>query len=315
MPHRVLFLNHRKRQCGVYQYGRRVFDIVNGCSDVTYSYEEIDGHDAYRNVMTRGSWDAIVYNYHPLTMPWLNRRTMVRHRNSIGILHECQTNLFAKRISIDPDTTERPGLYAIPRPLLTLIPRDCVGGPGVHEFISYNEGSTTPVFGSFGFGFSNKGFPRLVEMVNSQYDRAIIKLVIPDASFAADPRMADRTCAECHSSNRKSGIRLMVYRGFMEENDLLVFLASNTMNLFLYDKMMGRGISSTVDYALSVGRPLGISDSYMFRHIYHDDICLDKHTIRECMESSPRHCELYRKKYSHDIMIQKFTSIITARQK
>ena len=39
----------------------------------------------------------------------------------------------------------------------------------------------------------------------------------------------------------------------------------------MYDSMVGRGISSTIDYALSVKKPLGISDSYMFRNIYDGD--------------------------------------------
>ena len=73
----------------------------------------------------------------------------------------------------------------------------------------------------------------------------------------------------------------MIHTDFVNENDLLIFLQSNTMNIFLYDNLHGRGISSTIDYALSVRRPLGISDSFMFRHIYSDEICLYKNSIQK----------------------------------
>ena len=35
----------------------------------------------------------------------------------------------------------------------------------------------------------------------------------------------------------------------------LYFLKSNSMNIFLYDTMVGRGTSSVIDYALSVNTP------------------------------------------------------------
>ena len=102
----------------------------------------------------------------------------------------------------------------------------------------------------------------------------------------------------------------MIHTDFVSEHDLLMFLASNTMNLFLYDKLSVKGVSSTIDYALSARRPIGISDSHYFQHIYHDDICLEKNSIASCMEKSMAHCEHHRQRYSHRNMREKLLSVL-----
>jgi hypothetical protein len=85
------------------------------------------------------------------------------------------------------------------------------------------------------------------------------------------------------------------------------------MNIFLYDKMMGRGISSTIDYALSVKKPLAISDSYMFRNIYSDEICLYKQTIQECLVNSGKHVSQFLDTYSNDKLRLTFNKILLSK--
>ncbi len=78
----------------------------------------------------------------------------------------------------------------------------------------------------------------------------------------------------------------------------------------MYDKMPGRGISSTIDYALSVKKPIGISDSYMFKNIYSDDICLYKTPIREIMNNSQATIDKFCDEYSNEKMRTVFRTIL-----
>jgi hypothetical protein len=82
------------------------------------------------------------------------------------------------------------------------------------------------------------------------------------------------------------------------------------MNIFLYDTMHGRGVSSTIDYALSVKKPLAISDSYMFRNIYSDEICLYKKPIRECLMKSKPYISQFLEKYSNEKLRLVFKHIL-----
>jgi hypothetical protein len=60
----------------------------------------------------------------------------------------------------------------------------------------------------------------------------------------------------CFQKNIKPGILLLITHDFFSTNEILTFLQSNTMNIFLYDQMHGRGISSAIDYAISVKKPI-----------------------------------------------------------
>jgi hypothetical protein len=221
-------------------------------------------------------------------MPWLNCGTIAHQTKggrqivNIGIPHESECR-FVDHI-IDIPTLKRP-LFE-----LESVHSDTLdNNVDILSFIEYNEGNDVPVFGSFGFGFDNKGFHKVVEKVNLEYDRAIIKLVISGAHF--DPQSQSTSALaklKCESANVKPGIKLMITHEFLSNSQVLAFLSKNTMNVFLYDSMHGRGISSAVDYALSVKRPIGISDSYMFRHLlaYRDTICLHNTSLAACMTDS-----------------------------
>ena len=307
----VLFLNHKNQQCGVYQYGKRLYNILRSCNIVDYDYQEAQTLDDYNRILDKKRYNAVIYNYRDTTMPWLNANTIRNEHQNICIPHETTVSFFDKIISIDPDSAESQHFYNIPRPILGEIPadNDPCDNERFQEFVSFKHGDT-PIFGSFGFGFTNKGFSRIVHTVNNQYDKAIIKLLIPCAYYGGNPQVTEFIKNECAQQITKPEILLLIYTDFVSEKDLLRFLRSNTMNMFMYDKRDGEGVSSTIDYALSVRKPLGISDSYMFRNIYDDDICLYKNSIQKCMEKSVSHCEKFLHQYNHDHMRKKMLFIL-----
>jgi hypothetical protein len=304
----ILFLNHSKQQCGVYQYGKRLFEILQKTGN--YRYAEIETVEEYQRAITSSS--TIIYNYHQSTMPWLNRDTIQKEVMNIGIPHESPEFLFDIVVDIDPTAPESVSRYSIPRPIYENVDamlETYTPSPSIKAFIEYSR-EGVPVFGSFGFGFLNKGFYRLVQLIDATYDAAIIKLIIPSAHFDPNRDHTTNTMRQiCENLPRKSSIQLMITHEFVSNEDLLLFLRSNTANLFLYDKLEGRGISSALDYALSVETPLAISDSHMFRHIYSDDICVYKRLIRDCFKHSRAHCNPFLQSYSHDALIAKMDKI------
>jgi hypothetical protein len=70
---KILFLNSKIQNCGVYQYGLRLFDILKKTKTIEYIYTEIDSLDEYNNL---SKFYVIIYNYHCSTMPWLNPYTI-----------------------------------------------------------------------------------------------------------------------------------------------------------------------------------------------------------------------------------------------
>jgi hypothetical protein len=244
-------------------------------------------------------------------MPWLNYTTIQKNVKNICIAHESNDEMFDIKLSIDPN-----GINGLPRPIFqqveNIIQNWRPSTSSIQDFIEYKQ-NTIPIFGSFGFGFDCKGFTKIVEMIDSTYDEAIIKFVIPLAHYRSnsDPAFDTTIMAQkCRDKITKPNITLLVTHEFFTNEDLLYFLHSNTMNIFLYDSMPGRGISSVIDYAISVKTPLGISDSHMFRHIYSDDICLYKTSIQKCMIQSPEYCNTYRTAYSNQNMISAMKNVM-----
>lgn len=317
-----LFLNHKKHQCGVYQYGLRVYDILKECKKIQYHYVEIETREEYQNTLKQieanHTINGIVYNFHGSTMPWLNPDTIQKKYKNIGIPHEYRDSnlsMFNKVIDIEEMDFRNPGRLSFPRPIYenmnARLKNYQPSSQTIADFIHYSK-ADTPIFGSFGFGFGNKGFHKIVQLINQQYDKAIIKFVIPVAHF--DPNSMytiQHANFTCHQYNQKSGIELHICNEFLTNEDILYFLKSNTMNLFLYDEMYGRGISSAIDYAISVEKPIGISNSYMFRHFYDDSICLYNKTIRECLETSTDYCKKYLESWSNTQMREKMYFILS----
>ena len=151
---------------------------------------------------------------------------------------------------------------------------------------------------------------RSISIINSQYDKAIIKLIITIPHFDPNKNTNIINILEnCNSIIRKPNIKLMITNIFFTNEEILLFLKSNTCNIFLYDKLEGRGISSVLDYAISVNKPFVISDSYMFRHIYNDDICVYKTNIKDAIINSQNLLINLIKIYSNYNLINKVDKI------
>lgn len=282
---RVLFLNHATINCGVYQYGKRIADVLIGrVRRCEVAYAEVGVLEDYKRTVAEWAESntdghhVILYNYHAATMPWLCAGTLASGSKHVGIPHESPCDFFDSLIDIG---------NAFMRPLIELGGAAKLGRrASVREFVEYGEGQDIPVIGSFGFGFDNKGFHRIVEKVCREYDRAVIKLAIPVAFFDPDrENTVIRARHRCLGACVKPGISLIMFHEFLTEVELMAFLESNTLNLFLYDDMPGRGISSALDYAMSSGRPLGVSNSCMFRHVHCGDIDAASKTCEELIKS------------------------------
>ncbi len=312
----ILFLNHHIKNCGVYQYGLRLFEILNTTNiktgkNITYHYVELENFQQYQKSLTDyPDIIAVIYNYHATTMTWLNPNNIQNQVKNIGILHECPNTMFDIVGNIDPNGVGSSNTFNIPRPIYENIDQMLsdyiLSTETIKNFIEYKD-SDTPIFGSFGFGFANKGFERIISLINEHYDKAIIKIVIPLAHFDPDGNNTVIHAAEkCRALNTNPNIQLMMIHEFFTTKDLLYFLRSNTMNVFLYDYMHGRGISSVIDYALSVKIPLAISDSYMFRNIYSDKINAYKNIKNITFD----HCHPYLSLYRHENVINTFSAMV-----
>ena len=304
---KIWFLNHKIAQCGVYQYGVRLFDILKKSSKNQYIYKEIESLKEYTEWLNTldNQFHIIMYNFHSTTMQWLSSTNIGKSESmkstyNICIPHETWLDGFDAYFAIDPDNTDTKYSLNILRPIFEDYAR---------KNTVQNSSIKGPHFGSFGFGFLNKGFDRIITTVSENYDEATITLLITIPHFCGDHFNIEDLKNKLYQIPRKPGIQLNIRTDFITSNDeLLQFLESNDVNIFMYDRMDGRGISSAIDYAISVKKPIVISDSYMFKNIYDDSICVYKTPLKQCIENSSKIVEKLFERYSLARLIYDFDS-------
>lgn len=300
----ILFVNHRERSCGVQQFGKRLFTPALSSKKYQNYYIDIEHESEFDHWAAQLNPEIVVYNYYNgATMPWLNRQKVdAQHKRfkQCSVFHEVDIwNMgFDHLIHQDP-TNDDARYFNISRPIPDYTP------------VSWE--CEIPVIGSFGFGLGGKGFTRIIEYVKRDFDRAIVRFNIPYAAFGdKDGTGAHSWKVACQSLLHDAPqIKLQITHDLLEENDLLDWLAMNTINAFLYDENYGRGISGTLDYALAARKPIAITKSWQFKHFWtqSDKAVLDNCTFRDIIEQGTGYLDLYHTLWGNAAVLRDWDAI------
>jgi hypothetical protein len=277
---RGLFINNKKAQDSIYESGYMVYQCLLISSAYTLDYVEI----AIDNRQVPTGYDFYFFNYHPSTMSWLNTKdlgkelglvmTMVLEVAPSDPFVLCPKNDFDVYCVLDPTIKiADKRVYAFPRPL---------------EKINFElpvVENRIPVIGSFGFATKGKGFQHVVEAVNKEFDKAMVRINIPYGDFVPDSKAYAAFLGDLCKQKAKPGIDVIITHDFMTKDELIKWCAGNTLNCFLYDRDMP-GLSATTDQAIVSGRPLAISDNNTFRHIAAYLPAYPKWSLKESIEKS-----------------------------
>jgi len=317
----VLFVNHREVSCGIYQYGRRLARILEKSELYEVEYSEVRSRKEMGGVLSLSGFSAVIYNYSVLTMPWLDRwvlhtRPDLVHlalyhegglpwgKTAFGGLQQKALPANAWLLVVDSTHVDTADALAVPRPLLDP-PNRWVTPDG------------RPTISSFGFGLPGKGFARLVQLVNEEFDEALVRLHITTSevcdSTGAQAAEAIRACQEVP---RKPDVDLEVTTHFMTDEELMVWLAESLLCAFLYEDPkpgVWRGLSSVLDYALAANVPIAVSRSPMFRHVARAEpsVCIEDRTLKGVMESGAAVLDVYRERWSHGNLIKRYEEVIS----
>jgi SAM-dependent methyltransferase len=331
MKKTILFVTHSSKQCGVYEFGKKIFQAVSTSELYIFIKAECNSLKDLKEAIATHSPEAIIYNYHPSVLPWLCTKVLKGvYKNTVseeraiqvGLIHEVTQKVtdtataYRNKWVLGGSEKKLNSLfdfYIAPDPTL-LLKNPLVFKTG--RLLDKYEGNiqlTDVSFGSFGFGTPNKGFEDVVKKVQSEFDEAIIRLNIPAADFGDEKgENARRIAANCKAIITKPGIKLEVSHEFKDNPALLDFLAGNAMNVFLYQDKHGRGLSSAVDNALSVQRPIAVSRSPMFRHILSTSpsVCVEDNSLKEILANGFKPLEKIAKDWTSENLRWEYERIL-----
>ena len=261
----VLFANYSVPNCGVHQYGKNLFSALRDSARVKFVYADVEQPAQLDEAVRASDYAALLVNYHPFTLSFARPDSPRRYpMPCVAVMHEMTQaeadamprRFFQYYVMGDPTLREnQPYVFSTGR----ILP----------AYDNNKPEPAIPTIGSLGFSVGTKGYQRLVSAVEQEFDRAIIRINIPANGIIDQRAQAARQQAElCRQRLTKPGIELRVTHDFMTDEQLLDFLASNTLNAFLYDYVERGGISSSPDHAMVARRPIAVSRSIMFRHLH-----------------------------------------------
>jgi len=304
---KVLIVNHSEQTCGVWQFGKRFSDLASRSTKIEYIYREVLDFGTFANTVNELQPNMIIYNWYPVTMKWLPE-SFVRDTKYFkhffnwhdGFVRQHYDGyIFSGAGEKDPDARRiyEEKSFIIPRPLF--------------DYDGVYSKNSIPHIGSFGLSGWHKGFPDLVTMVNETFDDAVLNIHMPFAFFGdAQGVEGQKIAAMCRELNTNPNVQLNITHHLMSTKELLNFLVKNDINAFLY-QAQSEGLSSVLDYALSVKKPIAITNSMMFRHIVNDEIVVGKdNSLVDIMNRGTKPVEKYYKMWSTERFVKELDNVV-----
>jgi hypothetical protein len=263
---KIIFLNQKKAQCGVYEIGKRIFSLIDK-NILPMTYHEIGDVNDYLNVIAFYKPDVIVYNYVGATTPFLTEKLIRQHTKikHIGVIHDSFNfipeidSLFDAWIVHDlTNETQSNKKFLTVRPIRRFIRKN------EHDFENIS-------IGTHGFPISRwKMYDTIAEWVNYTFDKATINMNLPVATFGGTLEQAKIVANLCKSKTSKPDIILNITHDyFATEEELIERLSQNTMNAYFYDDGVynNLGVAGSADLAISSQSSLAVNSAYMYRHL------------------------------------------------
>lgn len=333
---RGLFVNTEQANCSIYESGLMVYRALRAGNAWDLDYVEIHQLDiaalhsqkliaigaASGTILAAENYDFWVFNYHHSTMRDMARLDSAQLGKLPGkkyciVLEVARNDAFVHAprghfdgyLVLEPSIDEQdPSAHPFPRPLEFF---DLGKNPGT------GDDPELPIIGSFGFATPGKGFEIVVDAVNREFDRAIIRLNIPPGTYADSYffKLHGRNYAEylgdlCRNV-AKPGIHVRVSHHFMTKDELVVWCAQNSLNCFMYTRNQP-GLSATTDQAIASGRPLSVSTNDTFRHLHRYIPPYPYRSLQESLALSRPEVLQMRRAWAPEQNTERFTQILIA---
>jgi hypothetical protein len=266
---KILFFNHKKSQCGVYEIGKRIHSLFN--KDILNTeYKEISVNDPsdYLQIMEHEKPDIAIYNYFAGTLQYINKTLFNNFSNTrhIGIIHD---PLSSYDINFYNDNFDAWIIHDPTNPIVSKKKFSTIRP--IERFNKTEHKNEIPTFGSHGFNVSPwKRFDKIIEIIQSEFDEAIINFNITQATFGTNN---ESVFDYFKSLINKPKISLNITNNYFDsEIKLIEFLSKNDLNIyFYYPPYSYAGVGGSADLAVSAQTGLVVNSTYMYRH-FHEDL-------------------------------------------
>jgi hypothetical protein len=262
---KIYFINSKAKNCGVYQYGLRLWDSIKN-SKYNISYYEINTKEEFYSLNISDA-DIIFLNWieggESGPFGWFDYDicNFIKQYNipTVSIQHTDQQHT----AHIDYFLSQNPKKSGMPRPL--------------YDFNRTKINNNKINIGSFGLAFNNKNFNKVVQLINNEFDECEINIHITKAFYSNNNMDFDFIISNLKNISLKPNNNLNITTNFISNEELLFFIDKNDLIVLMYDD--STETSSVIDYVISAETPVAITNVPAFEHIYDPNIDLNNNSL------------------------------------
>ncbi|MBK7885587.1 MAG: hypothetical protein IPJ81_18675 [Chitinophagaceae bacterium] len=90
----ILFVSHKKAQCGVYEFGKNISNVLQHAVKYNFIRIECESLQELNAAVHANNPAAIIYNYHPSVFPWMTSKIAPKFfKNNLGSIRVPQVGI------------------------------------------------------------------------------------------------------------------------------------------------------------------------------------------------------------------------------
>lgn len=293
-----IFYNSKKAQCSIYESGLMCYNALVKSNKYILDYTE----DTY----LKHEYDFCIYNHRPVVNDWITINDITCYKKEVycivlevdigNDIMPMTPRIFTKYLVIDPTIKESHDIFSFPRPIEDF------------KIEEYKE-TEIPTIGSFGFVNCGKNWIQMVNLVQEEFDHAIIKINTPISKYTPNSELiTSKLHLDLNAMTKKPGIKLELSSEYMDKTNLIKWCSRNTINYFPYFRDCS-GLAATIDQAISAGRPILTTNNKTFRHVLQYIKPYPKITLKEAIKHNYEGVLKMKELWSSDNFYKKFETI------
>lgn len=306
MKRNIALVNGPKQQCGIHSYALSVLECLEASEKFDFYLAEIGSVSELVQYLEAYDIDGIIYNYHAVTLPWLNSGITAQISIPQFVItgHDSHVELANIRATIHVDP-------AAPAEFQNRSPRPVI----YYDDIHYSSPRGRIRIGTSGFGHAGKSLPDIVKLVNAEFAGQVVDLRVhmPFGDYIDSTGGLARNLAQEIQALAAPNVNLEITHDFMDRRDLVRWLNDNDINVYLYNYATGNGfgVSASADLSLAARKPIAMNRSYLFHHIYDPRLDLNLASIQSIIDLGIDHLQPYYEAWNPNTMVKFYEQVLS----
>jgi hypothetical protein len=265
----VLFVTHKAVRCGIAQYGFDTVRELQKSKKYNVIHARVESKLELDEEMKKAvKVDAMIWNYPVQLRAWADENNpknrnqiptaLINHDSSTqsGIDGSYRSPYFSDFIYFNPNLiSTKSFVHVIPR----LVKKFNIKG-------RVFEPTMFPIVGTFGFATTVKKLKMFCDTVKDNFQGAVIRVHMAPNDVVDPTGYSSNQFMDIISENLPEGFLVVRSSVYKSTEEMVQWLSENDLNVFFYEAGQ-LGLSSSLDYAISAGKPIALNQVPAFDYL------------------------------------------------